>query len=38
MAVEAMLGARGSFDPFVSQEARPHIGQVRFLDFFKPVA
>ncbi|KAG2369234.1 L-Aspartase-like protein [Suillus spraguei] len=26
MSVEAMLGARGSFDPFVS-EARPHIGQ-----------
>ncbi|KAG1746495.1 phenylalanine ammonia-lyase [Suillus lakei] len=27
MSVEAMLGARGSFDPFVS-EARPHIGQI----------
>jgi hypothetical protein len=33
MSVEAMLGAKGSFDPFVS-EARPHIGQVRFLGFF----
>ncbi|KAG1740886.1 phenylalanine ammonia-lyase [Suillus paluster] len=27
MSVEAMLGARGSFDPFVG-EARPHIGQI----------
>ena len=27
MAVEAMTGARGSFDPFVS-EARPHVGQI----------
>ncbi|KAG2748194.1 phenylalanine ammonia-lyase [Suillus brevipes Sb2] len=27
MSVEAMLGAKGSFDPFVS-EARPHIGQI----------
>jgi hypothetical protein len=33
MSVEAMLGAKGSFDPFVS-EARPHIGQVRFFGFF----
>jgi hypothetical protein len=33
MSVEAMLGAKGSFDPFVS-EARPHIGQVRFFVFF----
>ncbi|KAI6148402.1 phenylalanine ammonia-lyase [Pisolithus tinctorius] len=27
LAVEAMNGARGSFDPFVG-EARPHIGQI----------
>ncbi|OAX43657.1 phenylalanine ammonia-lyase [Rhizopogon vinicolor AM-OR11-026] len=27
MSVEAMVGARGSFDPFVG-EARPHIGQI----------
>lgn len=27
MAVEAMTGARGSFDPFVG-EARPHVGQI----------
>ncbi|KAG1716484.1 hypothetical protein ID866_688 [Astraeus odoratus] len=27
LAVEAMIGARGSFDPFVG-EARPHVGQI----------
>ncbi|KAL4071313.1 L-Aspartase-like protein [Scleroderma yunnanense] len=27
LAVEAMTGARGSFDPFVG-EARPHVGQI----------
>jgi hypothetical protein len=36
MSVEAMLGAKGSFDPFVS-EARPHIGQVRFFRIFHAV-
>ena len=27
MSVEALAGARGSFDPFIG-EARPHLGQI----------
>jgi hypothetical protein len=33
MSIEATLGAKGSFDPFIS-ETRPHIGQVPFFGFF----
>lgn len=28
MGTEAMLGARGSYDPFIHEVARPHPGQV----------
>lgn len=28
MGTEAMLGAQGSFDPFIHDTARPHPGQV----------
>ena len=27
MSVEALTGARGSFDPFIGK-ARPHVGQI----------
>ncbi len=29
MGTEAMLGAKGSFDPFIHEVARPHPGQVQ---------
>ncbi len=28
MATEALLGVRGSYDPFIHEVARPHPGQV----------
>lgn len=31
MGVEALLGTRGSFDPFIHVVARPHPGQVRHI-------
>jgi phenylalanine ammonia-lyase len=30
MAVEAMLGTPESFEPFIHDVARPHVGQVEF--------
>jgi len=34
MGTEALLGARGSFDPFIHATARPHPGQVSYLSSF----
>lgn len=31
MCTEALIGSRGSYDPFIHKTARPHPGQVRVL-------
>ena len=31
MCTEALIGSRGSYDPFIHNTARPHPGQVRVL-------
>jgi phenylalanine ammonia-lyase len=36
MGTEALLGSRGSFDPFIHEVARPHPGQVSFPFNFDP--
>ena len=33
MGTEALLGSRGSFDPFIHAIARPHPGQVSCFSF-----
>jgi len=35
MGTEAILGSRGSFDPFIHAVARPHPGQVSCFSFLK---
>jgi len=36
MGTEALLGTRGSYDPFIHKVARPHPGQV-MLNIISPL-